>query len=165
MAVRACVVCGASFDAPPSSKKIACSPACASEQKRRSHVGKPHPWSDAAKERLAAKGQTANLQLGTSAARQSPIAGPFETNQEAKRWWLVDLTTERRYELRNLRKFCRDNSHLFAPDPWENAYAGLRQVQAWLMGKKTRTVSRWKNWTLARPAEPIDREADHANDP
>jgi len=110
--------------------------------------GKPIQWSDEARARLAARGQTANLKLGTPAALASPLAGPFETNREAKVWRVVHIPTGQRYEVRNLKKWCRDNEHLFAPDPWRNAYAGLRQVHAWLNGHTPRTVSRWKDWTL-----------------
>ncbi len=85
----------------------------------------------------------------------SPVAGPFETNQEAKCWWVVRLSSGHRYQVRNLAKWCRDNAPLFAPDSWQSAYDGLRQVQAWLMGRTPRTVSRWKDWTLERPAEPL----------
>lgn len=150
--LKACIICGAPFRASPTDKKVTCgSPECISENKSRTHVGKSHPWGDAARQRKVAQGQTPNLQLGTPAARQSPIAGPFETNQEAKFWWIVSPNGAR-YHIRNLRKFCRDYSDLFSPDPWENAYAGLRQVQAWLMGKTPRQVSQWKGWRLEQAA-------------
>lgn len=150
--VKICVTCGAEFAAPPSSKKITCSNKCSRVRKQQSHTGKSNQWSEESRQALSERGQTQNLQLGTPAAQASPIAGPFETNQEAKIWWLVDLATDRRYEIRNLRKFCRDNPNLFAPDPWKNAYAGIEQVQRWLLGRTKRTVSRWKTWTLERPA-------------
>lgn len=159
---KQCAICGAAFDAPPSSKKITCSPACSSEQKRRSHLGKSNEWSAASRERLSAKGETPNLKLGTAAAQQSPIAGPFETNWAAKSWEIASLDSGQRYEFHNLRHFCRDHPDLFAPDHWEKAYAGLRQVQASMVGKTKRTVSRWKNWTLVRPAEEIDAEVENA---
>jgi len=150
--IKICVICGGSFLAPPSAKKVTCGkPACLWENKARTHAGKPHPWSSEARQRLSARGQTLNLQLGTPAAKQSPRAGPFETNQEAKLWWILSPNGEH-YHVRNLRKFCRDHPHLFAPDPWENAYAGLRQVQAWMMGKTKGMVSQWKGWTLEREA-------------
>ncbi len=151
---KICIICGASFDAPPSSKKVTCSDACSAERKRATHTGSTYAgWSNESKRHLTERGQTSNLRLGTLAAQLSPIAGPFETNQEAKIWWLLNQTTRERYTVRNLRKFCRDNAELFDPDPWENAYAGLRQVQACLMGKTKRGVSRWKDWTLERPAQ------------
>lgn len=148
MATKHCVVCGAAFAAPPSSKKITCSPGCSTVRKSQTHRGVSNAWSAAARARLAARGQTPNLKLGTPAAQASPLAGPFETNQAAKRWWVVHIPTGQRYEVRNLAKWCRDNEHLFAPDPWRSAYAGLRQVHAWLNGNTPRTVSRWKDWTL-----------------
>lgn len=151
---RACIICGTVFNAPPSSKKTTCSGACSSEQKRRSHKGKANHWAPSARAQLSERGQTDNLKKGMPAARQSPIAGPFETNQMAKSWEIVNLDSGARYEMLNLRKFCRDHPDFFVPDPWQNAYAGLRQVQAWLNGTAPRTVSRWKNWTLVRPAEP-----------
>lgn len=156
MATKECVVCGAEFEAPPSSKKITCSPRCSSTRKRETHLGKRHPWSDDARARLAARGQTRNLAKGTPAAQQSPIAGPFETNREAKIWRLLSPTGER-YEVRNLALFCREHPELFGDEP-ELAYAGLRQVQAWLQGKTRRRVSQWKGWTLERPAVYPDEE-------
>ena len=91
--VRYCVICGEPFKAPPSSKKITCSKPCSLVRKSQSHMGKRNQWSVEARQRLAAKGQTENLRKGTLAARQSPVAGPFETNQEAKIWAVVNLET------------------------------------------------------------------------
>lgn len=126
--VKVCVICGADFLCSPSDKKVTCGQkACISERRRQTHLGLSPKWSNATKQRKAALGQTSNLKMGTAAARQSPVAGPFETNQEAKLWWIISPEGTR-YHLRNLRKFCRDHPHLFAPDPWPNAYAGLRQV-------------------------------------
>lgn len=159
MAERACVVCGSPFAAPPSSKRLTCSPACATARRRQAHAGKRNQWSPEARARLGARGQTANLALGTPAARRSPVAGPYDTNQEAKVWSVVHIESGWHAEVRNLRKWCRDHPHLFAPDPWERAYAGLRQVQAWLMGKRARQVSRWKGWTLSGPAALPDEDA------
>jgi predicted nucleic acid-binding Zn ribbon protein len=161
---KSCVVCSTPFAAPPSSKKITCSRACSAVRKRETHEGRPHTWGPEARERLREKGKTPNLELGTPAARLSPISGPYETNREAKVWWVVHLPTGRRYRARNLRKWCRDHPELFAPDRWENAYAGLLQVQAWLIGRRADTVSRWKDWTLecegVRPAPEIGEASD-----
>lgn len=137
----------------PTDKKVTCGkPACVSKNKSRTHVGKsPHSWSEDARRRKSALDQTPNLRLGTPAAKRGPIAGPFETNQEAKFWWIIRPGGDR-YHIRNLRKFCRDHPELSAPDFWQNADDGLRQVQAWLTGKKKRKVSQWKGWTLERAA-------------
>lgn len=157
MAERFCVMCGAAFAAPPSSKKITCSQECSRLRKQASHAGKSNVWSDEARQRQKQRGVTDNLKRGTPAAQRSPIAGPFETNQEAKIWWLRHIPSGDRYQIRNLRLFCREHADLFAPDAWHNAYAGLRQVQASLIGSRNRgnarPVSRWKEWTLDAPAQ------------
>lgn len=168
MARRVCVVCATPFQAPPSSKTITCSNECSRARKRATPRYTGHDWSPEARDRIARKGRTPNLELGTPAALLSPIAGPFETNQEAKLWRVVNLSTGARYEARNLRKWCRDNAGLFAPDPWPNAYAGLLQVQRWLQGKSLRKVSRWKEWTLAAPGvdphKPLQWPQEHTKE-
>jgi hypothetical protein len=149
---KICVICGARFTAPPSAKKVTCGQRpCVRTNTVRTHRGVANTWNAAARQRVAQRGQTANLRQGTPAAQHSPRAGPFATNQEAKDWW-VTSPVGHTYTIRNLRAWCREHPDLFAPDPWPNAYAGLRQVQAWLMGKTARMVSQWKGWTLARPA-------------
>lgn len=90
MIERKCVICGKPFKCYPSDNKVTCSNACRRERQRRIAKEKPVQWSKAAKARASARGKTANLMLGTSAAQQSPIAGRFETNQEAKIWILID---------------------------------------------------------------------------
>lgn len=117
------------------------------------HMGISNVWSEAARSRLSKKGQTQNLKKGTAAALQSPIAGPFTTNQEAKIWHLISPAgTE--HTVRNLKKFIRDNAPLFDGTA-EQAFAGLRQVNLWMMGKTKRTVSQWKGWRLKQPSEEI----------
>ena len=148
-----CRNCGRSFQAPPSSRIVTCSKACSRRRKIGTHVGKPHRWSDDARVRLAAKGQTPNLCLGTEAARNSPKAGPYETNQEAKRWWIV-APNGQEYEVVNLAKWLRDNADLLPDGRADLAHAGLRQVQRSMQGKTKRTVSAWKGWTLQRESEP-----------
>lgn len=160
MATKTCVVCGAGFYAPPSSKKITCSKECSSVRKTETHKGKTFTWGDEARAEWAKRGKTPNLQKGDAAAKASPIAGAFETNQEAKIWTVI--TPEgRQFLLRNLRKWCRENAELFAPDDWQLAYAGLRQVQAWFVGKRKHPVTGWKGWTLAHenrnPLDPMSK--------
>jgi hypothetical protein len=157
--LKSCVICGALFKAAPTDRKVTCGKSsCVSENKSRTHAGKHYTWSDAARERKSAQGQNPNLKLGTRAAQRSPIAGPFETNQEAKLWWIVSPSGEL-YHMRNLRKFCREHPQLFMPDPWTNAYSGLKHVQLWLNGKTPRTVSKWKGWTLERMALSPEEES------
>lgn len=159
MATKLCVVCGAGFYAPPSSKKITCSKVCSSKRKTETHTGKTFSWGAEARKTRAAHGQTTNLKKGNAAAAQSPVSGSFETNQEAKIWEVVSPEGDH-YTMRNLRKWCKENPELFSPDDWELAYSGLRQIQASLIGART-TVRQWKGWTLAdenrAPTHPMSR--------
>lgn len=153
---KRCAICGNEYQASPTDKKATCGqPACVSARKKQTHTGKHNHWSPDARVRASARGKTSNLKLGTPAAQQSPLSGPFETNQEAKWWWIISPDGDR-YHIRNLRKFCRDHPDLFTPDPWQNAYAGMRQVQASLMGRTKRSVGQWKGWRLAHPAEQVE---------
>jgi hypothetical protein len=153
--IKSCIICTEPFTCSPSDKRVTCgNRACVAERKKQTHTGKHPAWSSEAKARASRRGKTANLQLGTPAAQQSPIAGPFETNQEAKYWRIIS-PEQKHYEVRNLRKFCRDNAHLFAPNTWQNAYAGLKMVNASLRGKTRRSVGQWKGWGLAQPSEEI----------
>ena len=102
---------------------------------------------DGSAHRFAAQ-RTGNLNLGTPAARASPIAAPFETNQEAKDWLVVAPGGAPTYEVRNLRLWCERNARHFEPDDWRKAYTGLRQVASWMRGKTKRKVGSWKGWTL-----------------
>lgn len=150
---KSCPVCKGPFDAPPTGA-LTCSIECRKKWMSISRVGVTRKWSKSSREQLSQLGQTDNLKLGTDAALKSPIAGPFETNREAKIWHLQNLTTGERYKVRNLRKFCRDNPKLFAPTPWETASRGIMAVQASIAGSRLRgSVPKYKNWTLVKPAE------------
>jgi hypothetical protein len=160
VATKICAVCGDEYQAPPSAKRSTCKrPECIKERKRQTHLGKSNEWSDESRQRLSERGLTPNLRLGTPAAQDSPLAGSFETNQEAKIWWLRDPEGNR-YTIRNLRLWCKDHADLFEADGgWERGCAGIRQIQAWLTGMRKRRVTQWKGWTLERPAEYPDDTA------
>lgn len=149
---KICAVCLAEFASPPSDRKATCGPECSSIHRSRRHQGVRNVWTDEgrANAREAAQ-RTGNLALGTPAARESPLAGPFETNQEAKSWLVVAPGGAPTFEARNLRLWCEQHADLFAPDDWRAAYRGLRQVSAWWRGKTKRKVSQWKGWTLDGP--------------
>jgi len=142
---KCCTVCGAPFAAPPSSKTVTCSPACSSIHRSRVHLGKRNAWGDTSKAKAAAA-RTGNLHRGNEAARRSPRSGPFESNVNAKVWIVVDPSGTEHAAI-NLRLWCERHAELF-PGPWQNAYAGLRQVAAWMAGKTPRQVSQWRGWTL-----------------
>ena len=106
---RVCPVCHKLFPSPPSSNAITCSAACSSVWKSLTHKGLRVNWSDESRQRLSAKGKTENLKLGTAAAQRSPIAGRFETNQNAKIWTLVDPCGNK-ITVRNLILWARENT-------------------------------------------------------
>lgn len=120
MIQRKCVICGKAFECYPSDNKVTCSKACSRERQRLRIKQHPIKWSDEAKARAAQRGRTANLKLGTAAAQQSPIAGRFETNQEAKVWLLVD-PAGREYTVRNLLLWAREHTDLFDKSPGDKS--------------------------------------------
>ena len=109
---KVCTVCGKRFPCPQSNKTVTCSKECSSIHRSRKHVGLHNQWSEASREKLRAIGQTANLKLGTPAAMQSPIAGAFETNQNAKRWVLKSPDGVL-YDVENLALFIRQHPEWF----------------------------------------------------
>lgn len=147
---KTCPLCQTRFNCPPSSKKVTCSPECSRLRKAQTHRGKSNTWSEAARRKLAASGQTPNLKKGTPAAQLSPVSGPYVTNQEAKVWSLLSPSGER-YTVTNLALFIREHPALFNHEIHQ-AYSGLRQIQRCLNGKTMRTVSQWKGWRLLRLA-------------
>jgi hypothetical protein len=149
---KRCVICGTEFPAPPSSKKVTCSDPCRRERARRSATGRKRFWSAEKKARYAEKGQNANLKLGTAAALKSPIAGPFETNQNALIWTIhsPDGVT---YTVRNLSLWLRENADKLPGTP-EQARAGFAQIKRSREGKTKRSVGSWKGWTLIKWEQP-----------
>lgn len=146
--LRNCANCGKPFRCAPSDKTRTCSQDCSSRHRSRKHLGKRNLWSDdsKAKARMVAA-RTGNLKRGTPAARENWKSGPFEMNLNAKEWVVIS-PCGRRYECRNLRLWCERNARMFEPHHWRNAYAGLRQVSAWMRGKTRRQVSTWRGWSL-----------------
>jgi len=113
LAERRCAVCNAIFRASPSDKTVTCSKACSSAHRSRKHIGKRNIWSDTSLARDAAA-RTGNLTIGTPAAKRSPIAGPFETNINAKHWTVI-APDGAEHHVRNLRLWCERHADLFAP--------------------------------------------------
>ena len=69
--IKKCVVCGTEFRCPPSAKKVTCSKECSRIRKKETHEGKKNLWSEESKRRIAERGKTENLKLGTKAAKKS----------------------------------------------------------------------------------------------
>lgn len=156
MITRKCVICGKEFECYPSDNKVTCSNACRRERQRRLTTENPIKWSKDAKERLSARGQTQNLKMGTAAAQQSPKAGRFETNQEAKIWTLIDPAGNE-IVVRNLLLWARNNAALFDKPPGDRSAnqisAGFRAIAQTLTGKrgapgKPRGSLTYYGWTL-----------------
>jgi len=159
---KRCIICGAVFKSPPSAKKVTCSPACRRERARRSAQTRQVRWSDTARasRRAQAHRFRAALQLGTHAARQSPIAGPFETNKEALIWHL-EAPDGRRYTVRNLRLFFRNHPELIPDNTMEQATHGIYAIKASMMGtRKGRPTTQWKGWRLLGWETPAEQSSD-----
>jgi hypothetical protein len=145
--IRQCVICGKGFKCSPSDKKATCGePGCVRINKVRTHQGKRNAWNEESRQKISNKGQTANLKKGTPAAKKSPIAGSFETNQNAKEWVLVD-PEGKEYKIRNLSLWAKNNSHLFDRTPAQ-IVAGFKQIKRYYEGKTKRTVTSYFGWTL-----------------
>ena len=150
MATKKCVICGKEFNAPPSSKKITCSQECSSARKSQSHKGVRNQWNKESRAKLSAQGRTANLLLGTPAARASPISGPFETNRNAKHW-ILKSPEGILHEFDNLNLFIRSHPEWFS-NP-KSASTALRASAACLAGnpapsRKARQFSQYKGWQV-----------------
>lgn len=160
---RKCVICGKEFVCYPSDNKVTCSHECWSERQRQLVTARPVKWGGAAKQRASAKGMTENLKLGTAAAQLSPIAGRFETNQEAKVWILVD-PTGREIRVRNLLLWAREHTELFGKPPGDHSAqqiaSGFYQISMVLRGMRNSSTVTYFGWTLkVPPAIPDDSQA------
>lgn len=95
---------------------------------------------------------TKNLLLGMPAAQKSPIAGPFETNQNALVWTLKDPHGHI-HTARNLSLFLR-NHESELDGTIEQARAGIMQIRRARQGKTKRAVTQWKGWRLLNVTKP-----------
>lgn len=155
---RVCPICHELFNAPPSSKKITCSTACSKQWKKITHTGVYNNWGEAARQKKRAEGQTDNLKLGVEAARKSPVAGRFETNQEAKIWHLITPLGEE-IVVRNLALWARQNAELFGKESCDRSAqqiaAGFRAIALTMAGKRKHPSWTYYGWTLKTfPAYP-----------
>lgn len=159
MITRQCVICGKSFDCYPSDNKVTCSKDCRRERQRRLVKASPVKWGPEARERASRKGQTANLSLGTAAAQASPLAGRYETNQEAKTWILVSPAGEE-IVVKNLLLWARENTALFGKPAGdksaEQISKGFGAIAQTLKGNrsvpgKPRGAMTYFGWTLKAP--------------
>ena len=144
--IKFCVICSKKFVASPSDRKVTCSKPCQRERARRANTAKGRKWSNKARELLSRHGQTQNLKLGTPAALKSPIAGPFETNINAKGWVVVS-PEGKEYVFRNLNLWCREHEDIL-PGTAKTASGAFRMLKRAKLGKTKRAVTQWKGWIL-----------------
>jgi len=160
MADKTCPICGASFAAPPTGRKT-CSDECESELRSRSQKQRDpatRQWSD--EQRQAQSERISESEAAQKAAQKgSRVAEETGAAKRAnrKRWYVVTPDGEVLGPIHNLRDWCKINADRFTEQGgWQRAYDGLRQVHAWMRGKRDRKVTQWKGWTLERRARPTD---------
>lgn len=157
---KVCPICRKLFPSPESDKTVTCSKECSYEWKSRTHDGVSNKWSEESKAKKRELGQTDNLKLGTPAAMSSPIAGRFETNQEAKIWNLVDPSGNE-IVVRNLTMWARENTERFGkPEGGKSAKQivhGFYAIAETLRGTRKTPAMTYFGWTLkGLPIEPED---------
>lgn len=157
---RICPVCKGLFPSPPSSNAVTCSKECSAQWKSLIHKGISNSWTYEAKARLSERGQTENLKLGGAAAQQSPVAGRFETNQEAKIWILIDPSGNELI-VRNLLLWAREHTELFNKPPGDKSAAqiaaGFRAIAQTLAGTRKTPAMSYFGWSLkCEPIKPPD---------
>lgn len=162
---RVCPICKELFPAPPSSNAITCSPECSSQWKSITHKNISNKWTNESRAKLSERGQPENFKLGPAAVQQSPIAGRFETNKEAKIWTLVDPVGNE-IVVRNLLLWARENAERFHKPPGDKSAiqisSGFKAIAQTMRGKrgapgKPRGAMTYFGWTLkCIPEEPSD---------
>lgn len=166
--IKYCVVCGAVFQSPPSSKKVTCSPECRSIRAARAARGRKRVWSQSARDRRSSDPsvleQMKRLQpLGAAAASDIPEGQRGPQNRESKVWELVDPDGNT-VVVTNLLDWARNNYTIFEPpsaDPEQAAMrisSGFKAIASSIRGVKSRKrrVSTYKGWGLR--SLPISKE-------
>lgn len=158
---KKCIICGAVFQAPPSSKKVTCSKACRSKRAAMA-AKKGHKWSAEAKlRRSQEKAKDGSFdavrEKGTAAAMAIPEGQRGPQNRESKIWVLIDPSGSH-IPVCNLLDWARENYTLFEP-PCEDVdkaairvSSGFKAIASSMRGVKSRnrTVSTYKGWGLAK---------------
>ena len=166
--IKRCVICGAEFPAPPSSKKITCSKACSSIRKAESHTDRHNVWSDDARSRyrqnqahvLQARRQVVSA---TKAAMDLPESQRGPQHRECKVWILKDPVGSLHRAV-GLTPWARDNYKLFEPDS-SDPEATARRIRAGFSAiasrsKTEKPVTSYKSWALVSVSEKtLDEQA------
>lgn len=158
---KKCIICGAVFQAPPSSKKVTCSKPCQSKRAAMA-AKKGHKWSAEARfRRSQEKAQDGSFdairEKGTAAAMAIPEGQRGPQNRESKVWVLIDPSGNY-VPVVNLLDWCRDNYTLFEP-PCEDidkaairVSSGFKAIASSMRGvaSRKRPVTTYKGWGLAK---------------
>lgn len=165
---KICVICGKSFECPPSRNIVTCSPECRVEYSRRNHTGFKYSEESKAKIRKARLEHERNKEMqaaATKAAQQSPKAGKFIENVHAIDWHLVSPDGVH-YQFHSLRNWLRENGKkFFDVDPdtkqFDNVISGLSRVKKSVMGTLPpgqRPGYRHKGWTVIPTEQDINNK-------
>ena len=165
---KKCVICGATFRAPPSSKKVTCSPACRSVRAARAAKTAKRRWSDDARKRRASderiQARMEDLSpVGMALMRDLPEGQRGPQHRSSKVWELID-PNGRHITAVNLSDWSRANYALFEPDSLDpeatanRIIKGFGAIASSMRGVKSRKrpVSIYKGWGLAKL--PYDKE-------
>ena len=157
--LRHCVICGVTFSAPPSSKKITCSPACSAKRKTASHLGVHNAWNNASRSKLSAtkkaQGYSTSARTGLTAAMSLPESQRGPQHREAKHWVLIDPSGTR-YDVVNLKDWARTHAEWFdiPQDDADrerianNIRSGFGQIVLSMKGMREPPIYTYKNWRL-----------------
>ena len=163
---KICVICGASFEAPPSDKTVTCSPACrsarAKDSLKKRREEDPTIWGHSSKAyaarssnpewREAVKGYAQNA---SDAAMLLPEGQRGPQNRTAKNWILIDPDGAH-IEVTNLLDWAREYYDFFEPDADDidaaarRIASGFRAIAGSIRGvpSRKRPVSSYKGWGL-----------------
>lgn len=171
--IKRCVICGAEFYAPPSSKKITCSRECSARRKVISHTGVHNAWNETSRrdqsKRLKAQGYSESAKRGLAAAMALPESQRGPRHRDAKVWLLIDPEGQR-YRVVNLLNWAREHAHWFDTPADEadrlrvanNISSGFKQIVQSRLGHRKHPVYTYKGWSLGD--WPRDKEDHHEED-
>lgn len=174
---KKCVICGAIFKSPPSSKKVTCSPECRSKRAALSAKKPGRKWSKEAKEKRAADKSIidrmeALQSVGTAAALSIPEGQRGPQNRESKVWELIDPEGNH-IIVKNLLDWARENYTLFE-SPCSDVDAAAKRIQCGfeaiagsMRGVKSRKrrATSYKGWGLYKlPNDPEEVKSEKNDD-
>lgn len=159
---KKCIVCGKRFRCPASDKTVTCSKGCSAIHRSNIHKGKSNVWGEEGRKRKSRQGMTENLLKGTLAAKESPKAGHFVTNANAKKWHIVS-PEGKAYHFKNLSLWAENNYGLFDftdPEDARKVMGGIKQAKRAVMGKKGARVCTYKGWQIIAEGQPEERQKE-----